>query len=83
MTISDKISMVHDVLCQGEYQMDVAKRYQVTQAMVSKLVNKVKANPDFLDELIQKRDDDIARRKHIADKIQELNNEDQVISSIP
>lgn len=53
--IADKISLVHSVLCDGEYQGEVARRFQVTQSMVSRLVKAVKKNPDLLDELLQLR----------------------------
>ena len=83
LSISEKVSVVHSILCQGEYQQDVAQRYQVTQSHVSKLVKMVKKDPDHYEKLINLREEKARQRALVTEKISDLNRESKVISSIP
>ena len=62
LTILEKISVVHLVLCEGEYYRDVAQKYPVTEGFISNLVKKVKKNPDYFEELLKLRDEKSAER---------------------
>ena len=55
---------------------------QVTQATVSLLVKKVKKNPEFFHELMEKKEIQKRERKEIADYITELNKSGQIIDSV-
>ena len=49
--MSEKYSVLYDVLVKHEYQADVARCHQVRPKTVSLLVNQVKRNPELLREL--------------------------------
>ena len=65
--------MAFSVICDGEFQHDVAQEYQVTAGFVSRLVKKVKSNSRFFEELINKKDEMIQERALVAQKISDLN----------
>lgn len=69
LDINGKISLVHSVVCDGEYQADVAERYQVTQGMVSRLVKVVKKDPDYFDHLLRQQKEKAAERALTAQRI--------------
>ena len=56
---------------------------QVTQSMVSGLMKKVRKNPDFFEEMLQKQNEKAAQKNRIIRLIQELNDEQEIIKSIP
>lgn len=83
LDINDKISMVHSIVCDGEYQADVAERFQVTKGMVSRLVKVVKKDPDYFDLLLQQQQQKEIERALIAQRISDHSEQSGVISSIP
>ena len=52
---TEKISIVHKVLVLKEMQGEVAQEYRIKLYTVSRLVNKARKNPKFLQELKAKQ----------------------------
>ena len=55
---------------------------QVTQGFVSKLVKKVKQDPDHFEKLRRARDEKAAERAQLAGIVDGLNREGKVLSSV-
>ena len=51
LKLSEKIQIVHQVVCQLKPMRQVAKEHRITQGYVSIIVKKVRKNPNLLDEL--------------------------------
>ena len=51
----EKIEMLHKVVVQLEKQCDVAKKYRISQQVISKLVSKVRKAPKVLAEIYDKQ----------------------------
>ena len=83
MTIHNKISLVHSVLCDGEQQCDVVKSDQVTDGFVSRMGKRIKENPEFFDGILEQSKEKENERAAIAQTISDLSDSHGIISSIP
>ena len=81
MSVAEKIRVCHQVLIEHDFQTDVAKEHRISNAMVSKLVKKAVKNKHFLDELMEKQQDQQMKVDAIVDVINDLNNRDTFIES--
>ena len=81
LSTSEKISIVHKALVLKEMQGEIAQEYGIKLYTVSRLVNKARKHPQFLQELLTMRE----RAETVKDKIirvlQELNDQHYAIGS--
>ena len=68
-TLDDKISVIHDVVIRKEKLADVAIRYHRTQGYISNLVKKMKLNRNVLQELMEKREEQLRKEKMVQEVI--------------
>ena len=52
LSLSEKITIVHQALCLKYLYKDIAKEHRITGAYVTFIVKKVLKNPKFIDELV-------------------------------
>ena len=57
MSVAEKVRVCHQGLIEHDFQTDVAKEHRISNATVCVLVKKAVKNKHFLDELIQKQQD--------------------------
>ena len=81
-TLDDKINVVHDVLILKRPQKEVAKKYFRTEGYISQLVGRVRKKSDWLREMIDKRDQTIAKEETVQDVINELIEEHTFIENV-
>ena len=55
LSLDQKLDVVHRALVGREAQMELAREFRVSQAVVSLLVTKVRKRPEFLRELVSER----------------------------
>ena len=55
LTLDDKASILYDVVVFKLKHKDVAQKYLRSQGYISMLVKKMKSNPNFIEELIAKK----------------------------
>ena len=82
VTLSEKIELVHKVICGYHTHEYVAREMKLSRSTVSELVRKVRKNPELLHELREKKEEENIRRKEIVETIDTMNNNNQIISSI-
>ena len=76
-----KFKIVHRVLCQLEFQSEVAKEFRVSAPMVSRLVTAARKNKHFFDELWQQKEDREAQRGAIRTYIAAKDERNEFIDS--
>ena len=82
LSVSDKIQIVHQVLCQHLKQADVAREHRVTLSRINMLVRCAEKNPRFLSELKASQEAKAEKRKQIAGLIDIINQADHFVDSV-
>ena len=60
----------------------MAKEYRVGIMSIYYVIKKAKKKPSFLNELIEKRDNNSTHRKAIGAVITQMNNDNKIIDSV-
>ena len=81
MTVSEKQTIVYQALVEYRKFKEIAKIHQVTINTVSALVSKAKKKPNFISELLDKRDLKEKRFEEVKSVMEELTDRNEFIDS--
>jgi transposase len=82
LSLDNKIDIIHEVLILKRPQQDVAKKYYRTAGYVSRFVKRFRQNRKLLREMIDQRDQAVAKAEVVQEVIQELLDENTFIENI-
>ena len=79
--LEDRILMVEKVLVEKESHNDVAKEYGLKAANISWLVSKIKKDKQYMTKLLDAKQDELRKRKIIAESAQVFIQESSYLKS--